>query len=201
MPILVVILTISGVFYVIKILIVVIDETWGTSVSNVLFKIFSDILINIIVVITKNYCLFFESLGLLCFIFFNFALLQIHLRLIFIIIMIIIIIIFFIFFIESITIPVIADRLILFQKVFILNFEGLYLIFLYLLQYSLIWGSMTTCKNQYFFKIHIMYPDCLFGAIKLHFSISTSPNQAIFRHFFVWCSAISPLLYPLIFNR
>ena len=141
MPILVVILTISGVFYVIKILIVVIDETWGTSVSNVLFKIFSDILINIVVVITKNYCLFFESLGLLCFIFFNFALLQIHLRLIFIIIMIIIIIIiiiFFIFFIESITIPVIADRLILFQKVFILNFEGLYLIFLYLLQYSLI---------------------------------------------------------------
>ena len=135
MPILVVILTISGVFYVIKILIVVIDETLGTSVSNVLFKIFSDILINIIVVITKNYCLFFESLGLLCFIFFNFALLQIHLRLIFIII---IIIIFFIFFIESITIPVIADRLILFQKVFILNFEGLYLIFLYLLQYSLI---------------------------------------------------------------
>ena len=135
MPILVVILTISGVFYVIKILIVVIDETWGTSVSNVLFKIFSDILINIVVVITKNYCLFFESLGLLCFIFFNFALLQIHLRLIFIII---IIIIFFIFFIESITIPVIADRLILFQKVFILNFEGLYLIFLYLLQYSLI---------------------------------------------------------------
>ena len=140
MPILVVILTISGVFYVIKILIVVIDETCGTSVSNVLFKIFSDILINIVVVITKNYCLFFESLGLLCFIFFNFALLQIHLRLIFIIIMIIIIIIiiFFIFFIESITIPVIADRLILFQKVFILNFEGLYLIFLYLLQYSLI---------------------------------------------------------------
>ena len=139
MPILVVILTISGVFYVIKILIVVIDETWGTSVSNVLFKIFSDILINIVVVITKNYCLFFESLGLLCFIFFNFGLLQIHLRLIFIIIMIIIIIIiFFIFFIESITIPVIADRLILFQKVFILNFEGLYLIFLYLLQYSLI---------------------------------------------------------------
>ena len=140
MPILVVILTISGVFYVIKILIVVIDETWGTSVSNVLFKIFSDILINIVVVITKNYCLFFESLGLLCFIFFNFALLQIHLRLIFIIIMIIIIIIiiFFIFFIESITIPVIADRLILFQKVFILNFEGRYLIFLYLLQYSLI---------------------------------------------------------------
>ena len=140
MPILVVILTISGVFYVIKILIVVIDETWGTSVSNVLFKIFSDILINIVVVITKNYCLFFESLGLLCFIFFNFSLLQIHLRLIFIIIMIIIIIIiiFFIFFIESITIPVIADRLILFQKVFILNFEGLYLIFLYLLQYSLI---------------------------------------------------------------
>ena len=136
MPILVVILTISGVFYVIKILIVVIDETLGTSMSNVLFKIFSDILINIIVVITKNYCLFFESLGLLCFIFFNFALLQIHLRLIFIIIMIIIIIIFFIFFIESI--PVIADRLILFQKVFILNFEGLYLIFLYLLQYSLI---------------------------------------------------------------
>ena len=157
MPILVVILTISCVFYGIKILIVVIAEMWGTSVSNLLFKTFSDIRIIIIVAITKNYCLFFDSLGLLCFIFFNFVLLQIHLRLIFIIIIIIIniiiiIIIFFILYIGSITIPVIVDWFILFQKVFILNFKGLYLAFLYLLQYPLICGSMVISRNQYFIQ-------------------------------------------------
>ena len=53
--------------------------------SNILLKIFWDILIIIIFVITKNYCLFFNSLGLLCFIFFNFPLFEIHLRVIFII--------------------------------------------------------------------------------------------------------------------